>query len=94
MADYNTIITYNGNGTTTDFAIPFEYLNEADIVVTRQNGAVTYTFLNPSMIRINAALAVGDVLTIQRVTDLDPAAVTFSNGSGRCFSKIFAHSSR
>lgn len=81
MADYNTITTYNGNGVTTDFAIPFEYLSQADIVVTRQNGAVTYTFLNPSMIRINAPLAVGDVLTIQRVTDLDPAAVTFNNGS-------------
>lgn len=81
MADYNTITTYAGNGTVTDFAIPFNYLNKADVVVSRQNGSVSYTFLNPNLIRLSAPLAVGDVLTIQRVTDLDPAAVTFNNGS-------------
>lgn len=81
MPSYNTFTTYNGNGVTTDFAIPFEYQDASEVQVARKNGSVTYVFLNPQLIRINAPLASGDVLTIRRVTDVSEAAVEYRNGA-------------
>jgi hypothetical protein len=80
-----TFVTYNGDGVTTDFAIPFAYTTASEVVVTRRNGAVTYTFFTGSIIRLTspAALAVGDVLTIERVTNIDAPKVVFKNGSGQ-----------
>ena len=46
MAFYNTYVYYSGNGTTTDFAVPFSYLNQSEVIVTRAGGSVSYTFLN------------------------------------------------
>ena len=81
MTFYNTFANYVGDDSTTDFAIPFSYLSEDDVVVTRQGGAVSYIFLNPSTIRISAPLAVGDSLKIERDTSLSEKAVVFNNGS-------------
>jgi hypothetical protein len=84
MALYDTIKTYNGDGVTSDFAITFPYDDSDELVVSRKNGAVTWFLLNPSLLRITspAALAVGDVLTIQRSTNIDSPAVVFKNGAG------------
>lgn len=84
MALFDTFKTYNGDGVTFDFAIPFAYDDVSEIQVTRKNGAVTYTFPNASTIRITspAALAVGDTLTIQRSTNIDSPKVVFKNGAG------------
>jgi hypothetical protein len=78
---YNTYITYNGDGATTDYAIPFPYTDASQVKVTRLNGAVTVTFLNASLIRINAALAISDQLTITRETDLSTPAVLWQSGN-------------
>ena len=78
---YNTITNYAGNGTTTDYSIPFAYVKKADVTVIRQNGSVSFTYLSSNVIRLSAPLAVGDVLTITRKTDVSTSAVTFSNGS-------------
>lgn len=79
-----TIVTYPGDNVTNQFAVPFAYSDTTEVVVTRANGAVTYFFVNPSLIQITSpvALATGDALTIQRVTDIDTPAVVFKNGSG------------
>lgn len=76
-----TYITYNGNGSQTDFVIPFPYVNTTDVVVTRKDGFVSYNFSTPSTIQINAALAVGDILTIRRLTNVDTPVVSFVNGT-------------
>jgi hypothetical protein len=81
MAFYNTFANYVGDDSTTDFAIPFSYIAESDVVVTRQGGAVSYIFLNPSTIQLSAPLATGDSLRIARATSLDEKVVVFSNGS-------------
>lgn len=84
MALYDTIKTYNGDGVTSDFAITFPYDDISELVVARKNGAVTWFLLNPSLLRITspAALAVGDVLTIQRNTSIDSPKVIWKNGAG------------
>ncbi len=94
MAIGDTIKTYNGDGVTNTFAIPFAYTNQSEVVVSRNNGPVTYTFPNASTIQITSptVLAIGDKLTITRVTPIDTAAVTFRNGSstpGDQFNVIF-----
>lgn len=76
-----TYITYNGNGTQTEFVIPFPYVNEQDVGVARQNGTVSYTFLDPATIKLSSPLAVGDVLTIRRETNVETPVVSFTNGS-------------
>lgn len=79
---YNTVVTYNGDGVTTSFAIPFVYDTQSEVEVARKDGAVSYVFANPNIITLSAPLAVGDVLTIRRNTDITVPAVTFRNGAG------------
>ena len=81
MTFYNTFANYVGDDSTTDFAIPFSYLSEDDVVVTRQGGAVSYIFLDPQTIRLSVPLATGDSLKIERDTSLSEKAVVFNNGS-------------
>jgi hypothetical protein len=81
MAFYNTFANYVGDDSTTDFAIPFSYIAESDVVVTRQGGAVSYIFLTPSTVQLSTPLATGDSLRIARATSLDEKVVVFANGS-------------
>ena len=41
MAFYNTYVNYTGNGTTTDYAVPFSYLAQNEVVVTFTGGSYT-----------------------------------------------------
>jgi len=79
---YNTYITFDGDGSTKDFAIPFTYLKQEDVVVTRQNGPVTFVFVSPNIIRVATAIDVGDKLFIERRTALVTPNVVFQNGGG------------
>lgn len=78
---YNTYITFDGDGSTKDFAIPFTYLKQEDVVVTRQNGPVSFVFVSPNIIRVSTAIDVGDLLTIERRTSISTPSVVFNNGS-------------
>jgi len=78
---YNTYITFDGDGSTKDFAIPFTYLKQEDVVVTRQNGPVSFVFLSQNIIRLSIAIDVGDLLTIERRTSISAPSVVFNNGS-------------
>lgn len=82
MAFYNTFVNYSGNGSQTDFAVPFSYIDQSEVVVTRAGGAVSYTFTSPNIIRLSAPLAVGDALKIERQTGISSARVTWTNGAG------------
>ena len=47
MAFYNTFVNYNGNGSTTDFSVPFSYLDQNEVIVTfAGSGSYTYTFVS------------------------------------------------
>lgn len=78
MTEYNTTVTYEGDGITDTFAVPFSYRDEDEVVVTRAGGSVVVTFLSPSSIQIDAPLAVDDTLTISRDTNITTPDVVWS----------------
>ena len=88
----STIIIYEGDGTRTDFAIPFDYLKKS--FVTVRLGTVTtltggdygdtgsdYYFLDKTTIRLKVAPASGESLTIRRHTSATERVVTFKDAS-------------
>lgn len=82
MTFYNTFVTYNGNGSTTDFSVPFSYLDQDEVIVTF-SGPTTYTFTFPSsnIVRTSPALASGESVTIRRRTGIASINAVFVNGS-------------
>lgn len=88
MTTYNTFADYNGDGTTTDFAIPFAYSKQEEVIVTFGGVSITYTFPSGSVLRLATALAVGNTLRIARKTALDAPVVTFANGSSTTASQL------
>lgn len=79
---FQTQELYEGDGNTTNYTFPFEYIKEADIKVSL-NGADTteFTFANATTIQFNTAPADGAAIRIYRVTDIDNAVATFFSGS-------------
>lgn len=88
----STIIIYTGDGTKTDFTIPFDYLKKS--FVTVRLGSVTtltggdygdtgsdYYFLDKTTIRLKVAPASGESLTIRRHTSATERVVTFKDAS-------------
>ena len=82
MAFYNTYVIYNGNATTTDFSVPFSYLDQTEVIVTFSgSGTYTYTFSSPNVIRVSPALASGASMRIDRQTALANPKVVYTNGA-------------
>lgn len=88
----STIAFYIGDGTRTDFTIPFDYLKKS--FVTVRLGTVTtltggdygdtdsdYYFLDKTTIRLKVAPASGESLTIRRHTSATERVVTFKDAS-------------
>lgn len=88
----STIIIYEGDGTRTDFTIPFDYLKKSFVTV-RLGPATTltggdygdtgsdYYFLDKTTIRLKVAPASGESLTIRRHTSATERVVTFKDAS-------------
>ena len=89
MAD--TITTYIGNGTQTDFSIPFDYLKKSFIRVTVDGTLLTggdygdtsvdYYFLDNTTVRLKVAPASGAEVTIRRYTSATERIVSFEDAS-------------
>lgn len=88
----STIIIYEGDGTTTDFTVPFDYLKKSFVTVRLGTGtALTggdygdtdsdYYFLDKTTIRLKVAPASGESLTIRRYTSATERVVTFKDAS-------------
>jgi hypothetical protein len=79
-----TFVTYDGDGLTDSFAIPFDYDTPSEVVVTWSGGDAVYTYISDYLIQLTtpAVLGVGESLSIQRVTDIEAPVVSFRNGSG------------
>ncbi len=74
-------VQYTGNGATTNYAIPFSYLDSSHIKV-RVNGVITaFTLLNSSTVQISPAPLAGTIIDIRRETPKDSAPVNFTDGS-------------
>lgn len=88
----STIIIYEGDGTRTDFTIPFDYLKKSFVTV-RLDPSTTltggdygdtgsdYYFLDKTTIRLKVAPASGKPLTIRRHTSATERVVTFKDAS-------------
>jgi hypothetical protein len=81
MSLYNTYVDYVGNGTTTDFPVPFTYLDVKDVDVTVGGSDATFSFLNPNTVRILPTPAAGVGVRLSRSTAIATPRVVFSNGS-------------
>lgn len=88
----STIILYEGDGTKTDFTIPFDYLKKSFVTVrlgtsnTLTGGdygdtGSDYYFLDKTTIRLKVAPASGETLTIRRYTSATERVVTFKDAS-------------
>lgn len=90
----STIIIYEGDGTRTDFTIPFDYLKKSFVTVRLGTGTGTtltggdygdtgsdYYFLDKTTIRLKVAPASGESLTIRRYTSAAERVVTFKDAS-------------
>ena len=75
-----SIVTYTGDGSTTSYAITFDYISRDDVVVTVDEQTALFTFVNDTTINLNAAPASGAVIEIRRVTPANPL-VDFTDGS-------------
>lgn len=91
MAD--TIANYTGNGTQTDFVVPFDYLKKSFVHVYVDNGltlltggdygdtSADYYFLDDTTVRLKEAPAVGEGVVIRRYTSATQRVVAFEDAS-------------
>lgn len=90
----STIFIYEGDGTRTDFTVPFDYLKKSFVIVRLGTGTITtltggdygdtgsdYYFLDKTTIRLKVAPASGESLTIRRHTSATERVVTFKDAS-------------
>ena len=81
----NTVLTFTGDGNTTDYPVTFDYLAKKFVYVyvdgVELTGNVDYTFLTNTTIRFNNAPAVGTLITIRRETSAKERIITFNDGS-------------
>lgn len=91
MAD--TIANYTGNGTQTDFVVPFDYLKKSFVHVYVDNGltlltggdygdtGADYYFLDDTTIRLKTAPAEGEGIVVRRYTSATERIVSFEDAS-------------
>ena len=90
MAD--TIANYTGNGTQTDFVVPFDYLKNSFVRVYLDSSTLLtggdygdtgadYYFLDNTTVRLKTAPADGVLVTIRRYTSATERIVSFKDAS-------------
>ena len=73
---------YTGDGTTTLFTFPFEYITKDDVKVSLDDVDTSeYTYANATTIQMNTAPAGAVQLRIYRQTNVDDLKATFFSGS-------------
>lgn len=87
----STIANYQGNGSATDFTVPFDYLSKKFVKVTVDSreklggdyGDTTkdYFFVDKTTIRFNTAPASGTEIIIRRYTSATDRIVSFKDAS-------------
>lgn len=87
----STIAFYTGDGTTTDFTVPFDYLAKKFVrvflgVTILKGGdygdtSKDYYFLDKTKVRLKVPPQVGEVLTIRRYTSATDRVVSFKDAS-------------
>tara|TARA_X000001382_G_scaffold97020_1_gene71402 strand:- start:2029 stop:4635 length:2607 start_codon:yes stop_codon:yes gene_type:complete len=76
----NSIYETNGDGSTTDFTIPYSYLEADDITAFVDGVSTSFTFTSDNVITFSTAPANGVAVRILRNTDVNSLNVTYSDG--------------
>lgn len=77
-----TQVAYTGDGSTTQYTIPFTYIDQSEVIVEVNRSATTdFTFSNATTIQLNTAPANGVLVLITRNTDIDTTKVIYYPGS-------------
>ena len=79
MAYSYTVFT--GNGSTTQYAVSFPYIRREHIAVTVAGLASTFTWVNNSLIQMDAAPAAAAAVRVYRTTPISAPLVDFADGS-------------
>jgi len=74
-------VYYTGDGTTTNYAFSFPYIDQDHISVKVDGSAVSFSFLNSSTVQLASAPASSTTVEIRRETPKDAALVDFTDGS-------------
>lgn len=87
----STIAFYTGDGTTTDFTVPFDYLAKKFVRVSRGTTILTggdygdiskdYYFLDKNKVRLKVPPATGEEVIIRRYTSATDRVVSFKDAS-------------
>lgn len=87
----STIAFYTGDGTTTDFTVPFDYLARKFVRVSRGTTILTggdygdtskdYYFLDKNKVRLKVPPATGEEVIIRRYTSATDRVVSFKDAS-------------
>ena len=76
---------YQGNGAATDFSVPFPYLERGHVHLflgSRELTAGTeYSWTSGSQVKVTTAPALGETLTVRRLTPEDDQIVQWKDGS-------------
>ena len=78
MAD--SIVKYVADGSTTEYSIPFDYINREDVVVLVAGSAAAFNFINDATIQVSTTPAINAIVAIKRQTSKVPL-VDFTDGS-------------
>lgn len=81
MASGLAFIEYTGDGSTTDFAFAFPYLDAAHMFLSVNSVNVTYTLPSAQVLRADMAPASGTTVRVYRVTPSSVPLVDFQDGS-------------
>lgn len=72
---------YTGDGTTTQFAVPFGYIRREHVLATVAGSPATFTWVNDGLIQMDVVPANGATVRVYRQTPLTNPLVDFTDGS-------------
>ena len=73
--------TYTGDGSTTQYAVPFGYVRREHVLTTVATVAATFTWVNDSLIQMTTPPANGAAVRVYRLTPLAAPLVDFADGA-------------
>ena len=72
---------FTGNGSTTQYAVAFPYIRREHVAVTVAGIPSTFTWVNNSLIQMDAAPANGAAVRVYRTTPISAPLVDFADGA-------------
>jgi len=72
---------FTGNGSTTQYAVAFPYIRREHVAVTVAGIPATFTWVNSSLIQMDAAPANAAAVRVYRTTPIDAPLVDFADGA-------------